>query len=458
MVAKRRGLVSARKAAGLTQEKLAAELSTYPSTVFRWEAGITEPALSTRPKLARLLGVTRARLEELLREGLSGASETTSELAPLQKVSATASASVTAPQYQSSLERTLINLTAVAGLDDASVAGFHGGTFTDELPAQAILQWLISTDYDDVRPSGGSTTLRDVDEIMTTTTALDQLDRQFGGDYSRGLAAKYLSGRVLPLLRKPSSGSVRRDLFQAAAVLCEVIGYMAYDGQLHVLAQHYFVHALRLSKEAGNPTYGSFVLATMSHQALYLNRPDHALTLAQAAQHRASAATVPAVATEAAMLEAVAHAELGNRTESTQSLGRAELSFHRHSSADDTPYWMAHWDDAVFASFASSVWLGLGDPAGAAPYLDVLWGTSQQQVRRQVFAAGQMATAALLEREVEHAVHYGNMAVEAAAAAKSKRSHRIVRDLIIQLDGYQQLAPVRELTSKAVALLPSEAL
>jgi hypothetical protein len=117
---------------------------------------------------------------------------------------------------------------------------------------------------------------------------------------------------------------------------------------------------------------------------------------------------------------------------------------------------MTHWDESVFASFASSAWLDLGDRKAAEPYLQALWSGAGNQVRRQVFAAGQLARAALLEHDVEQSAHYGSMAAEAAAATGSKRSHRIVRDLLARLDGHQELQPVRELTDTVTALLPSE--
>jgi ABC-type sulfate transport system substrate-binding protein len=61
-----------------------------------------------------------------------------------------------------------------------------------------------------------------------------------------------------------------------------------------------------------------------------------------------------------------------------------------------------------------------------------------------------------MERDVERSVHYGTMTVDAAAAARSKRSHRIARDLVAQLTVFKQVRTVRELTDRATALLPSE--
>jgi hypothetical protein len=417
-----------------------------------------------RPKLAKLLKVSLAELEDLLAEGTPRA---VAEPAPVAEASAVMTSArpllaeppveVPAPRYNPSLDGALTTLATVARLDELGAYEFQAAAFYGQMPAQAIRGWRTAVVIDDVRRAGEPVRLRDIDEIIITTKSLDQLDRQFGGDYSRRLAAKYLTDRVLPLLRRPASDSVRREMFQAAAVLCEVTGYMAYDAQLHRRAQHYFIQALRFAQEAGNQAFCSFVLGTMSHQALYLDRPDQALTLAQAAELSAPTHSLAVVSTEVAMLEATASAALGDAHGSTQALRRAEASYERHAATGETPYWMTHWDESVFASFASSAWLDLGGHKAAQPYLQMLWNGAGQQVRRQVFAAGQLARAALLEHDVEQSAHYGNMAAEAAAATGSKRSHRIVRDLLVRLDGHQELQPVRELTDTVTALLPSEA-
>lgn len=63
---KRTGLIAARKAAGYTQEQLAAALNVDRSTVIRWEAGDYSPLPYLRPKLARLLRQTPEQLRTFL--------------------------------------------------------------------------------------------------------------------------------------------------------------------------------------------------------------------------------------------------------------------------------------------------------------------------------------------------------------------------------------------------------
>jgi transcriptional regulator with XRE-family HTH domain len=66
MAARRGGFARARKAAGYTQESLAAALHVDRSTVVRWEGGQSEPWPYLWPKLAKLLSVTPVELSRLL--------------------------------------------------------------------------------------------------------------------------------------------------------------------------------------------------------------------------------------------------------------------------------------------------------------------------------------------------------------------------------------------------------
>ncbi|MEV4143649.1 helix-turn-helix domain-containing protein [Amycolatopsis sp. NPDC049691] len=65
-IRRREELVSARKAAGLTQEKLAEVMCVDRSTVIRWEAGEYAPLPYQWPKLAKVLGRSADELRELI--------------------------------------------------------------------------------------------------------------------------------------------------------------------------------------------------------------------------------------------------------------------------------------------------------------------------------------------------------------------------------------------------------
>jgi DNA-binding XRE family transcriptional regulator len=74
MAAKRRtALAAARKAAGYTQEQLAAVLYVERSTVIRWEAGRHAPVPFLWPKLAHILGISRDQLTACWQTTISSA-------------------------------------------------------------------------------------------------------------------------------------------------------------------------------------------------------------------------------------------------------------------------------------------------------------------------------------------------------------------------------------------------
>lgn len=65
---RRADLAQRRHNSGMTQEGLAREIGVQPSTVGRWERGVTTPSLWAREHLCRVLDVSRSELDTLLRD------------------------------------------------------------------------------------------------------------------------------------------------------------------------------------------------------------------------------------------------------------------------------------------------------------------------------------------------------------------------------------------------------
>jgi len=55
-------IITARRAAGLTQVQLAAAVGVPQQTISQWERGVAAPRDDRRPHLARALGTTPAEL------------------------------------------------------------------------------------------------------------------------------------------------------------------------------------------------------------------------------------------------------------------------------------------------------------------------------------------------------------------------------------------------------------
>ena len=62
-------LARQRRAAGLTQTKLAGLMDVDTSTISRWESGKVRPAPDEVPKLAQFIHVPAIRVEELIEAG-----------------------------------------------------------------------------------------------------------------------------------------------------------------------------------------------------------------------------------------------------------------------------------------------------------------------------------------------------------------------------------------------------
>lgn len=129
------------------------------------------------------------------------------------------------------------------------------------------------------RVSGGDiAALRSVGELFRT------LDDQYGGGHARQALVRYLEHECEPMLRGVYGEQTGRRLFAAAADLTRLAGWTSYDIAAHGLAQRYFVQALRLAQAAGDRAYGSYVLVTMSRQAVYLGHGREAVQLTRVAQ------------------------------------------------------------------------------------------------------------------------------------------------------------------------------
>ncbi|EST23594.1 hypothetical protein, partial [Streptomyces roseochromogenus] len=166
--------------------------------------------------------------------------------------------------------------------------------------------------------NGDINALRSVGELFRT------LDDRFGGGHARQALVRYLEHECEPMLRGSYDEQTGRRLFGAAADLTRLAGWTSYDIAAHGLAQRYFVQALRLAQAAGDRAYGSYVLVTMSRQAVYLGHGREAMQLARVAQQGMGTGGPPVVQALLHACEARAHGVLGEVRACTAALVRAE--------------------------------------------------------------------------------------------------------------------------------------
>ena len=246
---RRTGLAAARKAAGYTQEGLAEALSVDPSTVNRWEAGLHAPVPYVWPKLARLLGISRAQLGELF-----SANE------PAVAVPATNQAVAFEDMRRRTLMKWGVAATASAGL--SSGVGTNVG-------------------------------VADVRRLQRAAARLHGLDQRHGGD-TLWQAALVQAHDGAQLLEQGSyTETVGRLLLTATGQLQICAGWLALDAGQHQVARDCFGEALAMSRQADDPKIETRALANLAYQANLLDKPREAQRYAYGAEQAATGSGAP---------------------------------------------------------------------------------------------------------------------------------------------------------------------
>ncbi|NEY33567.1 regulator [Streptomyces sp. PRKS01-65] len=295
--------------------------------------------------------------------------------------------------------------------------------------------------------SGDLAALRSVGELFRT------LDDMYGGGHARQALVRYLEHELEPMLRGTYGEQTGRRLFAAAADLTRLAGWTSYDIAAHGLAQRYFVQALRLAQAAGDRAYGSYVLVTMSRQAVYLGHGREAVQLARVAQQGAGTSVAPVVQCLLHASEARGHAVLGEVRACTSALVRAERALAAARPGDEVPHWARFFDEAQLADEFGHCFRDLQQFRAAAQHAErSLQLRAPVYARSRLFCRVVLATARLGLGELDEACRLGAEAAGQAAEIRSVRAAEYVRDFERRLEPYKDAAPVRGYRDKVAAL------
>lgn len=313
--------------------------------------------------------------------------------------------------------------------------------------------WLISAADERVsRVSGPRVGAGDVEAVRATTTALGDLDHQFGAGHVRPVIVHYLNGVVVGLLNGSYTESVGRELFGAVARLTELAGYTAVDTGQPGLAQRHYIQALRLSQAAGDRAYGGYVLAaSMSHLAAELDSPREIAQLARAAQEGTKGQVTPRTSAMFHAAEARGHATLGDSRECQRAAGRALTAMEqaeRSTDAGDDPPWIGHFDAAYLADELAHCHRDLGQPAPAARRAqEALAGHPERRTRRRAIDLLLLAEARLQQRELDQACGIAAQAARLLADMRSGRGQEYLDGFRARLAPWERERTVREFTA-----------
>ncbi|MEU5885259.1 regulator [Streptomyces sp. NPDC047461] len=303
------------------------------------------------------------------------------------------------------------------------------------------------------RGPGQRVTGGDIAALRSVGDLFRSLDDMYGGGHARQALVRYLEHECEPMLRGMYGEQTGRRLFSAAADLTRLAGWTSYDIAAHGLAQRYFVQSLRLAQAAGDRAYGSYVLITMSRQAVYLGHGREAVQLARVAQQGVGTNAPPVVQALLHAVEARAHGVLGEVRACTGALVRAERALEAARPGDEVPYWARFFDEAQLADEFGHAHRDLQQFRAAAQHAErSLQLRAPAYARSRLFCRVVLASARLGLGELDQACALGAEAAGAAVEMRSVRAIEYVRDFEKRLEPYKDAAPVRGYRDRVAAL------
>ncbi|GAA4605080.1 hypothetical protein GCM10023195_17540 [Actinoallomurus liliacearum] len=294
----------------------------------------------------------------------------------------------------------------------------------------------------------------DIEDIREATRAFRVLDNRMGGGRIRPTVVDYLHGNIVPLLNgSRCTEEIRRALFSAAAELAHLAGWQAYDLEWHGLAQRYLVQALSMARFAGDHALGGEILAAMSHQALWVSRPDQAMDMAQAAQAASRRVGQPILETESLVMQANAHAILGDAGACSNALKQASVTFEK--TGTDPPLWLRYFDQAYLAARIAHCFRALGQGRSTEKYALQSLDMDDRFIRGKAFNVAILASGYALQGETEEACAKGREAVDRVVMLHSARAVTYIRNLLLDLAQQRDTEECREFTQYARLQLPA---
>ncbi|MFH8615833.1 regulator [Streptomyces sp. NPDC017979] len=295
--------------------------------------------------------------------------------------------------------------------------------------------------------SGDIAALRSVGELFRS------IDDAYGGGHARQALVRYLEHEAEPMLRGTYGEVTGRRLFGAVADLTRLAGWTSYDIAAHGLAQRYFVQALRLAQAAGDRAYGSYVLVTMSRQAVYLGHGREAVQLTRVAQQGLGPTAPPVVQSLLHAVEARGHGVLGEARACTASLMRAERALESARPGDEVPHWARFFDEAQLADEFGHCYRDLQQYRAAVQHAErSLQLRPHSLARSRLFCRVVLATARLGLGELDQACALGAEAALQASEMRSARAQEYVRDFERRLEPYRDAAAVRTYRERIAAM------
>jgi len=297
-----------------------------------------------------------------------------------------------------------------------------------------------------------------LDALHSSITDYWRRDDEHGGETLRPAVVGQLR-YVIDLLKEQRPAPLRDGLHSIAAELARLTGWTYFDARQYHQARVYFTEALGLAKAVDDRQFMANVLACMSLQATYQEKPGDALALVTAAQDQARSApgTTPRVLAMLAMREAFAHAAMGDRGGTHTAISEAHSHFSRISADDPDPAWVAYFDEPKLLVDTGIAHGRLGEATLAEPLIaEALRREQQTNHRGRAFHTFWLAHTQLQRGKLDEACRTAVDALAPAAAVGSQRVAGHLREFHEQLEPYLREPDAVAFESRLREVLPRQ--
>lgn len=296
----------------------------------------------------------------------------------------------------------------------------------------------------------------DVAQLEAITRSLRATDYQHGGGACRD-AVIAQAAWAQRFLGAEYSESVGRRLHLALGDLHNLAGWTSFDVGLYSEARLHFARALEQARYAGDASLVANVLYRMGRLHLHRGLSEEALKFFQLGQIAAQESGCELTVAMLCANEAWAYAMLRDSVQAFKSLGRAKDEFAR-AEPSHAPVWVRFFGAADLNATIGLVQLSLPEPTSkrrVAATTSLERGLAirdSDMTRSKAFELTALATAHLVEGDLDHGAAVGHQAVD---LAEQLRSVRVIDRLAPLEDVVRQRrhhGDVRELAERIATL------
>jgi transcriptional regulator with XRE-family HTH domain len=390
MATRRDGLAGRREALGFTQETLAQELGVEFSTVGRWERGTLTPQPWRRPDLAKILKLSLEQLDGLLNPPSEYPLSEPAESLPALNVD---------QQHH-------------VGAALADARRYFDGPVVNYFRRQ--LDVCMAND-------GQHGPARTLPAVLGLLGAVDQHGRE-----------------VQP--------SVRRDLLSFAACGAEFVGWLYRDANDPAQAGFWYDRATEWAQEAGDLPMQGYVLLKKSQMAYDSHDALRVFTLAQAALEGPWQLPMR-IRAEIAQQEALGMAMCGEPLPAVERKLDAARELLAEASTDDERPGLpgAYFTDTTLVLRTATAFTEAGNPSRSALMFGEVLANSDLSRRDAGFFRARRSAALALSGEPDEAATVGLESAEMAVATNSRRTLRVLTDVMGTLAPWRSRPVVRDL-------------